>query len=103
MKAASRSDHPYNASPPHSPAQIGCSDGKAYSIDALTALDEAGYTNIVGIRGGYYAWTKVFDNSLRRRRGDNYTEVRTDEDCRWRTDTLIGNQPKDSWVESTGD
>ena len=29
---------------------IGCSDGKRYSIDALQALDEEGYTNIVGLR-----------------------------------------------------
>ena len=29
---------------------IGCSDGRKYSIDALTALDEEGYTNIVGLR-----------------------------------------------------
>ena len=27
---------------------IGCSDGRAYSMDALMALDEAGYTNIAG-------------------------------------------------------
>lgn len=57
------------------PLLIGCSDGKAYSIDALMALDEAGYTNIVGLQGGYYRWFKVFDNNLRRRRGDGYTEA----------------------------
>lgn len=56
------------------PLLIGCSDGKAYSIDALEALDDAGYTNIVGLKGGYYAWFAVFDNNLRRRRGDGYTE-----------------------------
>lgn len=55
--------------------QIGCSDGKAYSIDALMALDEAGYTHIVGLQGGYYRFFKVFDNNLRRRRGDGYVEV----------------------------
>ena len=27
---------------------IGCSDGRAYSMDALMQLDEAGYTNIAG-------------------------------------------------------
>lgn len=27
---------------------IACSDGKAYSMDALVALDEAGYTNLAG-------------------------------------------------------
>jgi rhodanese-related sulfurtransferase len=37
---------------------VACADGRQYSIDALEALDEAGYTNIVGLRGGYYAWFK---------------------------------------------
>ena len=57
-----------------SPILIACSNGKAYSMDALIALDEAGYTNLAGLRGGYYAWFKVFDNKLARRRGDGYTE-----------------------------
>ena len=35
---------------------VACSNGRQYSIDALEALDEAGYTNIVGLRGGYTAW-----------------------------------------------
>jgi hypothetical protein len=30
---------------------IGCSDGLTYSIDALEMLDEAGYYNLVGLRG----------------------------------------------------
>ena len=29
---------------------VSCSDGRAYSMDALMALDEAGYTNIVGLK-----------------------------------------------------
>lgn len=29
---------------------IGCSDGKSYSIDALIALEEAGYENLAGLR-----------------------------------------------------
>lgn len=37
---------------------IGCSNGRKYSMDALMALDEAGYTNIVGLKGGYYAWNR---------------------------------------------
>ena len=32
--------------------QIACSDGTSYSMDALEALDEAGFVNIVGIKGG---------------------------------------------------
>lgn len=56
---------------------IGCSDGKAYSMDALMALDEEGYTNIVGLRGGYYAWFRVFDNKLGRRVTGEYAETYT--------------------------
>lgn len=37
-------------------------------------LDEAGYVNLVGLKGGYYAWFRVFDNKLNRRRHDGYTE-----------------------------
>jgi hypothetical protein len=45
-------------------------------MEALEALDEAGYENIVALKGGYYAWFRCWDNNLRRRRGDGYTEVR---------------------------
>ena len=27
-------------------------------MDALMALDEAGYVNLVGLKGGYYAWNR---------------------------------------------
>ena len=30
---------------------VGCSDGRTYSIDALELLDEAGYWNLVGLKG----------------------------------------------------
>jgi hypothetical protein len=30
---------------------VGCSDGRTYSIDALELLDEAGYYNLVGLKG----------------------------------------------------
>lgn len=29
---------------------VGCSNGRQYSIDALVALDEAGYVNLVGLK-----------------------------------------------------
>lgn len=45
---------------------IGCSNGRAYSMDALEALDDAGYTNLAGLRGGYHAWFGVFDHKLNR-------------------------------------
>jgi hypothetical protein len=35
---------------------VGDSDGRSYAIDVLEALEEAGYTNLVGIKGGYNAW-----------------------------------------------
>jgi len=55
---------------------VACSDGKSYCMEALEALDEAEYENIVALKGGYYAWFRCWDNNLRRRRGDGYTEVR---------------------------
>ena len=54
---------------------VACSDGKAYSMDVLGLLDEAGYANIVGLRGGFYAWYRIFDNNLRRRRTGEYAET----------------------------
>jgi len=53
---------------------VACSNGRQYSIDALEALDEAGYTNLVGLRGGYTAWFRTFDNKLQRRRYGEYEE-----------------------------
>ena len=59
------------------PLVIGCSDGTTYAIDALVALDEAGYTNLVGLKGGFYAWFRVFDNKGARRRYAEYAEQYT--------------------------
>ncbi|KAI3428514.1 hypothetical protein D9Q98_007337 [Chlorella vulgaris] len=53
---------------------IGCSDGLTYSIDALEMLDEAGYYNLVGLRGGFNSWFRVFDNKGGRRRSGEYAE-----------------------------
>ncbi|GAB4816661.1 hypothetical protein N2152v2_003707 [Parachlorella kessleri] len=53
---------------------VACSNGTAYSIDALEMLDEAGYVNIVGLKGGYNAWFRTFDNKLGRRRSGEYAE-----------------------------
>lgn len=53
---------------------IACSNGRAYSMDALEALDEAGYVNLAGLKGGYYAWFGVFDHKLNRRRTGEYQE-----------------------------
>ena len=35
-------------------------------MDALVALDEAGYTNLVGLKGGYYAWNRCSSLSIAR-------------------------------------
>lgn len=54
---------------------VACSDGKSYTMDALQAMDEAGYVNIVALKGGFYSWFRAWDTNLRRRRGDGYTEA----------------------------
>jgi len=46
---------------------ISCSDGRNRAVQALEALDEAGYTNIVGLRGGYNMWNRTWDAKMRRR------------------------------------
>lgn len=54
---------------------VGCSNGRAYSVDALEALDEAGYENLAWLKGGYNAWYNVFDNKLKRRVYGEYAET----------------------------
>lgn len=46
---------------------VSCSDGRNRAIQALEALDEAGYVNIVGLRGGYNMWNRTWDAKMRRR------------------------------------
>lgn len=53
---------------------IGCSDSRKRSIMALEALDEAGYQNIVGVKGGWLFWATIYDQKFRRRRGDGFIE-----------------------------
>lgn len=57
------------------PILVCCSNGTAYSMDALGALDDAGYETLVGLKGGFYAWYRLWDANLRRRRGDGYQET----------------------------
>ena len=45
---------------------VACSDGRNRAIQALEALDEAGYVNIVGLRGGYNMWNRTWDAKMRR-------------------------------------
>ena len=59
------------------PIMVACSDGTSYSMDALMALDEAGYTTMVGLKGGFYAWFRTFDNKLNRRKTGEYAEQYT--------------------------
>jgi len=43
---------------------VTCSDGRVRTLSALRALDEAGYTNLVGMRGGYNGFSRVFDGKF---------------------------------------
>merc|ERR1712032_130856 len=54
---------------------LGCSDGRDRAIQALELLDDAGYTNIVGVKGGYNVFLKVFDNKFHRRIYDHLVEA----------------------------
>ena len=46
---------------------VSCSDGRKRAIEALEKLDEMGYANIVGLRGGYNMWNRYWDQNMRRR------------------------------------
>ncbi|KAK3281568.1 hypothetical protein CYMTET_10657 [Cymbomonas tetramitiformis] len=46
---------------------VMCSNGRQRAMQTLVALDEAGYTNLVGMKGGYNYFYYVFDNKFRRR------------------------------------
>ena len=46
---------------------VACSDGRNRTLQALEFLDEMGYVNIVGLRGGYNMWNRQWDAKLRRR------------------------------------
>lgn len=57
------------------PLLVACATGRQYSIDALMALDDEGYENIVGLKGGFNRWTRTFDNNMRRRGNPKYETV----------------------------
>jgi rhodanese-related sulfurtransferase len=46
---------------------VVCSDGRTRAIKALETLDELGYLNIVGIKGGANLWNREWDAKMRRR------------------------------------
>jgi len=46
---------------------VSCSDGRNRAIQALEIMDEMGYVNIVGLKGGYNLWNRQWDSKLRRR------------------------------------
>jgi rhodanese-related sulfurtransferase len=46
----------------------------SHAIEALEALFENGFENIVGIQGGYKKWFKTWDNTLKRRNLGEYQE-----------------------------
>jgi rhodanese-related sulfurtransferase len=53
---------------------VMCSTGTQNAIRALETLDENEYYNIVGLKGGYRAWNRVFDLKLARRVYGEYAE-----------------------------
>ena len=98
---------------------IGCSDGRLRSINALEALDEAGYENIVGAKGGANGFMTLYDSKFRRRKGDGFAEVYTHDgdgcgihgtgagfemsDNIVRPDQYDGTEWLDYWEEMEGD
>ena len=56
------------------PLLVACGNGRQYSIDALDLLDEAGYINLAGLKGGYNAWFGTFDSKGNRRKSGEYQE-----------------------------
>eukprot|EP00878_Enallax_costatus_P000376 GHUV01000461.1.p1 GENE.GHUV01000461.1~~GHUV01000461.1.p1 ORF type:complete len:237 (+),score=62.36 GHUV01000461.1:352-1062(+) len=81
---------------------VACSNGTKYSLDVLEELDEAGYVNLVGLKGGYQAWFRKFDNKLQRRRYGEYAEQYThDGDSCGIHSSGAGfdkMDPQDSWM-----
>ena len=58
---------------------VCCSDGRQRAIMALMALDDAGFTNIVGMKGGVNMWTRIFDSKMVRRLQAEAKEVYSHE------------------------
>ena len=68
---------------------VTCSDGRIRSMAALSALDDAGFTNIVGMRQGYNGFSRVFDSKFARRVApDAMKEAR--RSARWHACTKAG-------------
>ncbi|KAI7844653.1 hypothetical protein COHA_001742 [Chlorella ohadii] len=51
----------------NTPLLVGDADGARLAVEALELLDDAGYTCLVGLKGGFAAWTRVFDSKGARR------------------------------------
>ena len=60
---------------------MACSDGRVRAIAALDALDEMGYTNIVGLRGGANLWTREWWGLGYMVSGTGVTGYRLDSRC----------------------
>lgn len=46
---------------------VMCSDGRQRSIQVLMMLDDEGYVNLAGLKGGFNMWDATFDPKVRRR------------------------------------
>lgn len=77
---------------------IACSDSRDRAIQVLQILDNEGYSNIVGLRGGCNEWCNTFDNKLGRRRKDGYQEIATAEG----TTGIFGTRPGAGWQVEGG-
>lgn len=53
------------------PLVVHCSDGRKRTLAALQALDAAGYTHLVGLRGGFAAFTREYDSKMKWRHTDD--------------------------------
>lgn len=72
---------------------VFCSDGRSRTMGACRALDAAGFQCLVGLKGGYNAFTRAYDTKLAPRVTDSTGEGRKSP---WRevngTEALSGNQ-----------
>jgi len=68
------------------PLVVHCSDGRKRTLAALQVLDAVGYTHLVGLRGGFAAFTREYDSKMK-----------------WRhTDDKQGGSGRDMWREVDG-
>ena len=63
---------------PESKLIVMCSDGSRRTQQALEALEQEGYSNVVGLQGGFNNWDDTFDAAMQRRTPDIVVERTVD-------------------------